>query len=135
MTQYSRVLWNPRICIFYPKICMFFIKTDRFCFTFDLTQKCKFLTDHRHGSRKSKVLNCNINTPLILRFYCWGIFIFDILSIHSIACSWRDRIEKRILWFFSLCCLFLIPWCMQLTCLLPSKWKVFRQRNTQTKQS
>ena len=42
---------------------IFFIIMDRY--VYDLEQNPKFLTDNQHGSNaKSKVLICNINTPL-----------------------------------------------------------------------
>ena len=66
MTPYSRVLKNLRICMFYPKFCMFSIQIDIFCFLFKviLTRDLNFLTDNQYGPCKSRVLICNINTPL-----------------------------------------------------------------------
>ena len=66
MTPYSRVLKNLRICMYYPKFCIFFIQIDIFCLLFKviLTRVLNFLTDNQYGPCISRVLICNINTPL-----------------------------------------------------------------------
>ena len=54
------------------KISMFFIKNRTILASIQgkLPRNTKFLTDNQHGSRKSRVLICNINTPLIPQMCC-----------------------------------------------------------------
>ena len=67
LTPCSRVPNNWRICMLHPKICYFSQKQTDFSSIHDkLAKNPKFLTDNLHGSRKSRVLICNTNTPLSL---------------------------------------------------------------------
>ena len=50
----------------YPKICLFFLskQTDLSSDQGNLARNLKFLIDNLHVSRISRLLMCNINTPL-----------------------------------------------------------------------